>query len=183
MSYDGIHQFNQTLVDAIQKVFLKNFTACDEVAEFESPTFINKYMVSMDFKNDHFEGQAILGLTPEVVDYILEGHFPYQPDPSKEKELIHSALGELLNIASNLFVIKQPIKADHGQLDVSPPFIWDSEHDDEEACIVWKKGISGKIRNNGNHINTFFTVMPVSKNKFHISSYDTIEIDISELKN
>ena len=183
MKHDGIHHFNETLVDAIEKIFLKSFTVCDEIAEFDAPTFINKYMVSMRLKNEHYEAQAILGFSNEVVDYILEGHFPFLPeDPEHEKELVHSALGELLNITSNLFVVKDPVKENHGNLDVFPPFIWDSEHDNEEACITWRKGISGKVRNNGNHINTFLTFTPRNKNKCRITSFDTIEIDISELK-
>lgn len=183
MKHDGIHHFNETLVDAIEKIFLKSFTVCDEIAEFDAPTFINKYMVSLKLKNEHYEAEAILGLSNEVVDYILDGHFPFQPeDPEHEKELIHSALGELLNITSNLFVVKETVKEHHGHLDVSPPYIWDSEHDEEEACITWRKGVSGKIRNNGNHINTFFTVSPARRSSLRVNSFDTVEIDISEFK-
>jgi CheY-specific phosphatase CheX len=142
---------------------------CDSSLEEVSLPPCKDYIISIQLKGEKLEAELIYTIDSETATNLLGNLGISLDDYEQQRQLMHSALGELANVVAGQLITYKSFTNVFGKVSVRPSTVWDAESD--EVCIPLREGVSSYVQHKQTTIPTFISCTAVNTVDIKINDY------------
>jgi CheY-specific phosphatase CheX len=127
------------------------------------------YIISIQVNGNNLEGDILFTVDSQTAEDLISSVGIHFDNHDKQRDLMHSALGELANVVAGQLMEYKSFKNIFGSVTIHPPIVWDSES--PEGCIPVRNGISGSVQHGQCTIPTFISCTESNTIEIKVKDY------------